>query len=155
MAWNPLGFPLIVVLLKGAPWTPSTIVIISLQHWLNSSQRTTGEDSLFMLTMQGLTLLKMLNFCEENELRFTPHPPYSPAHLLTCSPAHLLTCSPDLAPSDFFLFSYVKERLKGMVFPSYEESLDTRRNWWSGDRHQVGDFDCRVWALNGETEIDI
>jgi hypothetical protein len=35
----------------------------------------------------------------------------------------------DLAPSDFFVFSYVKERLKGMVFPSCEELLDTRRNW--------------------------
>jgi hypothetical protein len=31
---------------------------------------------------------------------------------------------PDLAQSDFFLFGYVKERLKGMVFPSSEELLD-------------------------------
>jgi transposase len=46
--------------------------------------------------------------CEENGLRFVPHPPYSP----------------DLAPSDLFLFGYVKERLKGMVFPAYEELLD-------------------------------
>jgi hypothetical protein len=51
----------------------------------------------------------MSHFCEENELRFTPHPPYSP----------------DLAPSDFFLFCYAKERLKGMEFPSYEELFDT------------------------------
>jgi hypothetical protein len=29
-----------------------------------------------------------------------------------------------LAPFDFFLFGYVKERLKGMVLPSYEELLD-------------------------------
>jgi hypothetical protein len=41
-------------------------------------------------------------------VRLTPHPPYSP----------------DLLPSDFFLFGYVKEYLKGMVFPSYEELLD-------------------------------
>jgi hypothetical protein len=58
IAWNPLGFPWIVALPKGAPLTPSTIMIISLQHWLSSSQRTTGENSLFILTMQGLTLLK-------------------------------------------------------------------------------------------------
>jgi hypothetical protein len=32
--------------------------------------------------------------------------------------------SPDLTPSDFFLFGYFKDRLKGMVFPSYEELLD-------------------------------
>jgi transposase len=50
----------------------------------------------------------MSNFCEENRPRLTRYPSYSP----------------DLAPSDFFLFAYVKERLKGMVFPSYEELLD-------------------------------
>jgi hypothetical protein len=32
--------------------------------------------------------------------------------------------SSDLAPSDFFLFGYLKERLKGMVFPSYEGLLE-------------------------------
>jgi hypothetical protein len=30
IAWNPLEFPLIVALPKGAPLTPSTIVVISL-----------------------------------------------------------------------------------------------------------------------------
>jgi transposase len=50
----------------------------------------------------------MSSFCEENGLRLAAHPPYSP----------------DLAPFDFFLFGYLKERLKGMVFPSYEELLD-------------------------------
>jgi hypothetical protein len=50
----------------------------------------------------------MSNFCEENGLRLAPHPLYSP----------------DLAPSDFFLFGYIKECLKGMVFLSYEELLD-------------------------------
>jgi hypothetical protein len=50
----------------------------------------------------------MSNFCEENGLRLAPYP----------------TCSPDLALSDLFLFGYVKERLTGMVFPSYEELLD-------------------------------
>jgi hypothetical protein len=55
--------------------------------------------------MQRLTLLK-------NGLRLAPHPPYSP----------------DFAPSDFLLFGYVKERLKGMALPSYEELLNTRRN---------------------------
>jgi transposase len=51
---------------------------------------------------------KCRTFCEENGLRLAPHPPYLP----------------DLALPDFFLFGYVKERLKGMVFPSYEEFLD-------------------------------
>jgi transposase len=50
----------------------------------------------------------MSNFCEKNGLWLAPHAPYSP----------------DLAPSNFFLFGYVKKRLNGMVFPSYEELLD-------------------------------
>jgi hypothetical protein len=47
--------------------------------------------------------------CEENGLRLAPHPLYSS----------------DLAPLDFSLFGYVKECLKGMMFPSYEELLDS------------------------------
>jgi hypothetical protein len=54
------------------------------------------------------TAQKCWTFCEDNGLRLAPHPPYSP----------------DLAPSDVFLFCDGKERLKGMVFPSYEELLD-------------------------------
>jgi hypothetical protein len=31
----------------------------------------------------------------------------------------------------------------------------TRRTWWNGDRHLVGDFDCRVWTLDGETGMGV
>jgi hypothetical protein len=63
IAWNPLGFPLILGLHKGAPLTPSAIVIMTLQHSLNSSYRTTAENSFYMLTMQGITLLKNVELC--------------------------------------------------------------------------------------------
>jgi hypothetical protein len=43
--------------------------------------------------------------CEENRLRLAVHPSYSP----------------DLAPSDFFLFGYIKHCLQGIPFPSSEE----------------------------------
>jgi histone-lysine N-methyltransferase SETMAR len=45
--------------------------------------------------------------CAENGLQPATHPPYSL----------------DLAPSDFFLFGYVKDRLQGIVFVSGEELL--------------------------------
>jgi hypothetical protein len=45
--------------------------------------------------------------CVENGLRLATHPPYSP----------------DLAPSDFFFFGYVQDRLQGSVFASREEVL--------------------------------
>jgi transposase len=51
------------------------------------------------------TSQKCRTFCEENGLWLASYRP----------------CSPDLAPSDFFLFGYVKESLKEMLFPSYEE----------------------------------
>jgi hypothetical protein len=44
-------------------------------------------------------------------VQLASHPPYSP----------------DLAEFDFFLFGYINEGLKGMMFPSYEELLDTIR----------------------------
>jgi hypothetical protein len=58
--------------------------------------------------MHELTLLKMSTFSRRTGLPLAAHPPYSP----------------DLAPSHFFLFGYIKEHLKGMVFPSAEELLD-------------------------------
>jgi hypothetical protein len=44
---------------------------------------------------------------EEHGLKPAPHPPYSP----------------DLAPSDFFLFGYVKRTLQGSEFQTVEELL--------------------------------
>jgi hypothetical protein len=58
----------------------------------------------------------MAIFCEENGLRLALHPPHSP----------------DLAPSDFLLFDYVKERLNGMEFRSSEELFDAIREVVTG-----------------------
>jgi hypothetical protein len=69
------------------------------------------------------TAQKCRTFCEEDGLQLASHLPYFS----------------DLAPSNFFLFSYVKERFKGMVLPLYKELLDAIGDW-----HRVGDFDCRV-----------
>jgi transposase len=76
--------------------------------------RSQPEDNVRKLVVhadnaRAHTAQKCRTFCEENRLRLAPHPPYSS----------------DLAPSDLFLFGYVKERLKGIVFPSYEELLDS------------------------------
>ena len=45
---------------------------------------------------------------EELGFKRAPHPPYSP----------------DIAPSDFFLFGYVKEKLKGYKFKSRDDLKD-------------------------------
>jgi transposase len=109
IAWNPLGFPLIVALPKGRTFNA--------QYYRESilaglTQFQTEDDGRQLVVhadnATAHTTKKCRTFCEENGLRLALHQPYSS----------------DLAPPDFFLFAYVKERLKGMVFPSYEESLD-------------------------------
>jgi transposase len=104
-----LGFSLIVVLPKG----PALNAKYYRDNIFASLTQFQPEDDGRKLVVhadkaRAHTAQKCRTFCEENELRLAPHPPYSS----------------DLAPSDFFLFGYVKELLKGMVFPSCEELLD-------------------------------
>jgi histone-lysine N-methyltransferase SETMAR len=104
-----LGFPLIVALPKGRTFNADyyrdniLAALTQLQPEDDGRKLVVHSDNARAHTAQ-----KYRTFCEENGLRLAPYSPYSP----------------DLAPSDFFLFAYVKERLKGMVFPSYKEFLD-------------------------------
>jgi histone-lysine N-methyltransferase SETMAR len=109
IAWNPLGFPLIVALPKGRAFN-AEYYRDNILAALTQLQPEDGGKKLVVHVdnARAHTAQKCRTFCEENGLRLAPHPPYSP----------------DFAPSDFFLFGYVKECLKGMVFPSYEELLD-------------------------------
>jgi histone-lysine N-methyltransferase SETMAR len=109
IAWNPLGSPLIVTLPKGRTFNAEyyrdniLVTLTQLQPEDDGRKLVVHTDNARTDTAQ-----KCRTFCEENGMRLAPHSPYSY----------------DLAPSDFFLFGYVKERLKEMVFPSYEELLD-------------------------------
>jgi transposase len=51
----------------------------------------------------------MPSFLRRKRLHLAVHPPYSP----------------DLAPSEFFLFGYIKHCLQGIAFPSREKLLAT------------------------------
>jgi transposase len=109
IAWNPLEFPLIVELPKGRSFNTEycrgniLTALTQLQPEDDGRKLVVHADNARAHTAQ-----KHRTFCDENGLRLAPHPSYSP----------------DLASSDFFLFGYVKEPLKRMVFPSYEELLD-------------------------------
>jgi histone-lysine N-methyltransferase SETMAR len=106
IAWSSLGFPLIVTLPKGSPFN-AEYYHDNILAALTQLQPDDDGKKLVVHVDNAITQ-KCRTFCEENGLWLAPHPPYSL----------------DLAPSDFFLFSYVKERLKGMVFPSYKELPD-------------------------------
>jgi hypothetical protein len=108
IAWNPLGFPLIAALPKGRTFNAKYDRDNILAALTELQPEDDGKNSLFMLTIQELTLLKNVEFF---------------AKRMDCGRSPL-PYSPDLAQSNFFLFGYVMERLKGMVFPSYEELLD-------------------------------
>jgi transposase len=109
IAWNPLGFPLIVALPKGCTFNARyyrdniLAALTQLQPEDDGRKLVVHVDNARAHTAQ-----KCRTFCQDNGLRLAAHPSYPP----------------DLAPSDFFLFGYVKEHLKGIVFPSYEELLD-------------------------------
>jgi transposase len=106
IAWNPLGFPLIVTLPNGCIFNAdyyrdNILAALAQLHPENDGRKLVIHAD----NARAHTAQKCRTFGGANGLRLAPHPP----------------SSHDLAPSDFFLFGYVKERLKGMVFTSYEE----------------------------------
>jgi hypothetical protein len=120
ITWNPLEFALIMALPKGRTFNAEYYRDNILAALTQFQPEDDGRKFVVHAdNVRAHTAQKCQTFCDENGLRLAPEQPYSP----------------DLAPSDFFLFGCVKERLKGMVFPSYEGLLD---------RHRVGDFDCHV-----------
>jgi hypothetical protein len=99
IAWNPLGFPLIVALPKGSTFNAEYYR----DNILAALTQLQPEDDRRKLVVhadnaRAHAAQKYRTFCEENELPLALHPP----------------CSSNLAPSDFSLFGYVKERFKGM-----------------------------------------
>jgi hypothetical protein len=108
-AWNSLGFPFIVAFPKGRTFNAEYYrdnifaALTQFQPEDDGRKLIVHADNARAHTAQTCR-----TFCEENGLRLALHQPNSR----------------DLAPSDFFLFGYVKEHLKGMVFPSYEKLLD-------------------------------
>ena len=55
--------------------------------------------------------------------------------------------SPDLAPNDFFLFSYVKNKMRGQRFSTPEEAVDAFRI------HVLEDISIRVAKVKNNKAI--
>jgi histone-lysine N-methyltransferase SETMAR len=109
VAWNPLRFPLIVALPMGRTFNAEHYHANVLAALAQLYPENDGKKLVVHAdNAKAHAAPKCRTFYEENGLRLAPHPPYSS----------------DLAISDIFMFGYVKERLKGMVFPSYQELLD-------------------------------
>jgi histone-lysine N-methyltransferase SETMAR len=108
IAWNVLRFHLVDTLPNGrrfnAEYYRDNILtqLIRLRPQAGERNLVIHADNASRHSAQ-----KYRTFCAENGLQLATHPPYSP----------------DLAPSDFFPFGDVKNRLQGIVFASREALL--------------------------------
>ena len=110
--WNPHGFAVIDFLPKeqtfNSQYYVSNILLeLSKKNGENSKRvkrkLVVHADNAKPHTSRFTTL-----FMESNKLKIAPHPPYSP----------------DIAPSDFFLFGYVKGKMEGCHFESRDEVIE-------------------------------
>jgi histone-lysine N-methyltransferase SETMAR len=111
IVWNPSGFPIVKALPKGDKFSTqysTNNILIAISDW----RRLAGERSPNKLwahaeNARSHNAKVSTDFMALNRMKRAPHPPYSP----------------DLAPSDFFLFGYVKRTLMGYHPESPSELL--------------------------------
>jgi hypothetical protein len=108
IAWNPHGFHVIDVLPKGEVFSAAYYI----RNILNPISALAAPNDSRRLIVHAdnsrcHTAKIVLSFMAEKNLKVAPHPPYSP----------------DLAPSDFYLFGYLKEQLRGCRFETADQLL--------------------------------
>jgi histone-lysine N-methyltransferase SETMAR len=108
---NPRGLHLIKVLEKGRKFNAGhyiTEISEPLSQW-RSIEEAGNERKLLVHTknVRPHTAMLSTQYFNENRMKSAPHPPYS----------H------DLAPSNFYLFGYVKRRLAGLSFQDADHLL--------------------------------
>jgi hypothetical protein len=111
IAWNPDGFHLIKTVPKGMKFNSTYYIheiLIPLLDWYKARFGMAQQNLVIQADNARPHIAKVASdFCEENEITVAPHPLYSP----------------DLALSDFYLFGFLKDRLKGSVYDEPDELL--------------------------------
>jgi hypothetical protein len=110
IVWNPRGFHLIKVLEKGRKFNAGYYIaeiLEPLSHW-RSIEAVGNERKLLVHAGNARPYIPKLSteYFNENRMKSAPHPPF-----------------PDLAPSDFYLFGYVKRCLAGLSFEHADQPL--------------------------------
>jgi histone-lysine N-methyltransferase SETMAR len=104
IVWNAGGFHLVNVLPKGFKFNANyyvTQILDPLSKWRRTQVGRTNRQLIVHADNTRPHTAKMTSqFMEQNSMQRAPHPAYSP----------------DLAPSDFYLFGYVKQFLSGCQF---------------------------------------
>jgi histone-lysine N-methyltransferase SETMAR len=142
--WNPHGFHVVEALKEGESFNDKYMVNVILPQLVAiyfDGEREAGQKRLCVHMDNARPHSSKLTNCfiEENGLKRIPHPPYSP----------------DIAPTDFYLFGYVKEKLAGMIACSIEELieniLDILSNISKDELNRVFD----TWIKRVEAVIDV
>jgi histone-lysine N-methyltransferase SETMAR len=104
IVWNPRRFRLITVLPKGCKFNSShyiTEILSPLSEWRSADAHgRTRKLMVYADNARPHVSRQTIDYLKRNGMKRAPHPPYSP----------------DLAPSDFYLFCYVKGCLAGHSF---------------------------------------
>ena len=107
--WNPEGFLIVDVLPHGQKFNSEYFINNILQpiyEQLSSRAEELGKTiTLHFDNAKVHTSRKVQEYMESHNMKKAAQPPYSP----------------DIAPSDFYLFGYLKEVLQGARFESPEE----------------------------------
>jgi len=105
--WSSSGMKSIVLLPQGEKFTQEffkKVVLGNLSRYFEM-YRPSRTGSGILLHLDNASAHRIPDTFGQMRLTRLEHPPYSP----------------DLAPSDFFLFGYLKAYLEGMIFESFEE----------------------------------
>jgi histone-lysine N-methyltransferase SETMAR len=109
--WNPCGFHLIKVLEKGRKFNAGyyiTEISEPLSQWHSIEAAGSERKPLaYADNARQHTAKLSTQYFNDNRMKSAPHPPYSL----------------DLAPSDFYLFQYVKRCLAGLSFEDADQLL--------------------------------
>lgn len=111
--WNANGFTVIDVLPDGIKFN-SEYFINNILEDIYKKTTSIRKNSLKKITVhfdnaRPHTSRKVNSYFETHQMKKAPHPPYSP----------------DLAPSDFFLFGFIKSKLLGAKFDTVEDLKET------------------------------
>jgi histone-lysine N-methyltransferase SETMAR len=111
IVWNPRAFHLTKVLENDRKFNPGYCIaeiVEPLSQW--RSIEAGGNERKLLVHADNArphTAKLSTQYFNENRMKSAPYPPYSP----------------DLAPSDFYLFGYVKRCLAGLLFEDADQLL--------------------------------
>ena len=123
--WNPNGFSVVKVLPENERFTAEYFINNILKELYEKTKQLPNRDNrkvtLHYDNARPHTARKVTRFLEENHMKKAPHPPYSP----------------DIAPCDFFLFGYIKDKLKGESFESVDSLLERVKEILNGISKEI------------------